>query len=304
MGCWNKTCGLSNLHIRAGEDVIVFAVVESKPGSRSRCHTNSFYDPILLPFYAKYDDYGKGENAHGIGLPLIMEGIKAILVEKEQGENEFHDIPVYKNDFDVNLFFDAAQESRLETKFGISENMKIDFTMLRADIVEEVFREYKILLYIQNSVVACGFDDIVGHVSPYLAKLKQTIKKIRFTEKQKPVDERSDEYYLTFRGFHLVDTEEKDNYVERILSNDEHRTTKKFVRLYDIVVELLLADEDQIAEQVLIEYLKAIFLDTYMNSVRKVWLPGTFEGSQSQDTSSYKILSSAMNNAILREEMD
>lgn len=60
MGSWNQTCGLSQLHIRHGQDVMVFALVKNN-GHDSLCYTTPFYSPVMLPFYAKYNDYGGSE---------------------------------------------------------------------------------------------------------------------------------------------------------------------------------------------------------------------------------------------------
>lgn len=65
MGCWNKTCGLSNLHITSGQKVTVF-LLEKNLVATDRTYTTSFYHPALTPFYSEYNDYGGGENSSGV----------------------------------------------------------------------------------------------------------------------------------------------------------------------------------------------------------------------------------------------
>ena len=47
MGCWNQTCGLSQLHIRHGQDVMVVALVKNN-GYDSLCYTTPFWAPVMV----------------------------------------------------------------------------------------------------------------------------------------------------------------------------------------------------------------------------------------------------------------
>lgn len=96
MGCWNGTCGFTNLPILDGRDIYVFPIVENH-GS-SFCYTNALYRPTAIPFRAVYNDYGGGIDSCGTGIDIIMEWIREHLVEMDVGENRFHDIEVKKKD--------------------------------------------------------------------------------------------------------------------------------------------------------------------------------------------------------------
>jgi len=71
MGCWNKTCTLSNLPILADEPVYV--VMLNPSDERSRCYTTAFYRPALLPFLSYYDDYGGGYDSKGPVFDTVLE---------------------------------------------------------------------------------------------------------------------------------------------------------------------------------------------------------------------------------------
>lgn len=88
MGCWNKTCGLSNLHIFGSDPVYVF-VLESERDD-SNCYTTSLFKPLLLPFESEYNDYGGGEDSGVPAFDLIMTSLKDQLVELEIGDNQYH----------------------------------------------------------------------------------------------------------------------------------------------------------------------------------------------------------------------
>lgn len=66
MGCWNATCGVSQLPILAGEKIRVFILEPSMHSDRSpnmTCYSTDHYTPLGIPFVAEYNDYGSVENS-------------------------------------------------------------------------------------------------------------------------------------------------------------------------------------------------------------------------------------------------
>lgn len=68
MGCWNGTCGISQLPILVGEKIRVFILKPSHgtgsfvTGPNSFVYTTDMFDALGIPFVAEYDDYGSVEN--------------------------------------------------------------------------------------------------------------------------------------------------------------------------------------------------------------------------------------------------
>lgn len=60
MGCWNGTCLISNLPIKAGEKVVAFIIEYASYDQlySGTCYPWDYARPISLPIYAEYDDYG------------------------------------------------------------------------------------------------------------------------------------------------------------------------------------------------------------------------------------------------------
>jgi hypothetical protein len=112
MGSWNGTCAVSNLHIRQGQRVAVFMLLENKE-KRTFCYGNALYDICPIPFYGKYNDYGAVEECEGFGLNLVVESIRKQLYRFGQGPNEYHDTEVTKENFNIELLFEADSEDRL-----------------------------------------------------------------------------------------------------------------------------------------------------------------------------------------------
>lgn len=121
MGCWNGTCAISNLHITAGTPVAVFMLLKVK-GENSFCYGNALYDVCPIPFYGEYNDYGGVEECHGFGLNIVVEALRKRLYKFGEGPNSVHDIEVNKDNFDVEMMFEADHEDRL----GIDEPQRWD----------------------------------------------------------------------------------------------------------------------------------------------------------------------------------
>lgn len=117
MGCWNGTCAISNLHITAGQDVMVLLLLKNDRTGDGFCYSNALYNICPVPFYGKYDDYGSAEDCEGFGLNLVLEALRQQLYEFGQGPNEYHDCEVNRKNLDIDKLFEADHEGRL----GIQE---------------------------------------------------------------------------------------------------------------------------------------------------------------------------------------
>lgn len=287
MGCWNKTCGLSNLHIIVGTPVYVFVLEDKRDDSN--CYTTSLFRPLLLPFESTYDDYGGGEHSHGLALPLIMNGIKEDLVEMEVGKNEYHDIAVKKDGFDAEKFFEACHENRLQIQGRFrAEPTNLQFTMFRKDVVDNILEQRVIEEYVGggngthgwgNNYVSYHFKDIVASVRPLLERLVEDINK-------------SDNEFIRFAIFDRMHKYRDEFKAAQWLHGDNYRYSRivdvRFIAS-DLLNDASLESLDRL-ELLLIEHLKAIFIDGFMMAARKTWIPGGHEGSQSQSGGALRLL--------------
>ena len=292
MGCWNKTCGLSNLHITAGTPVYVFVLEETRDDSN--CYTTSLFSPLLLPFESEYNDYGGGENSSGPAFDYIMACIKKQLVEMPLGENKYHDIEVTKEKFGEELFFDAVHENRLKIQGRFSaEPTKLQFTMFRKDIVDNILENRVIEQYVGdgkgtggwgNNYIYYKFKDIVADIRPLL------------DEYAKKISEAENEHV---RAYMLVDGITLDynhpNKAARWFRGDDYR----YSRIVDIrrvigkAFEIGTPEALDKLEEILTEYLKGKFIDGFMHAARKTWIPGGHEGSQSYSGGALRLLAKA-----------
>jgi hypothetical protein len=307
MGCWNKTCGLSNLHITAGTPVYVFVLERNK--DYDHCYATGLFKPLLLPFESTYDDYGSGEDSHGIALDFIIHGIKKNLVELEVGENKYHDIAVKKEGFDAAKFFEAVHENRLQIQGRFSsEPTSVYFTMFRKDVVDYILENRRIQDYVGDGKGTCGwgnnyvqykFADIVADIRPMLDEAMAKIAKAK---------EENDTLanYMLYDGFEGIFEYGHPNKVAKWLRNDSYRYSR-IVDMKTVVRKGLEVGTPEALEtlaKVLEEHLKAIFIDSFMHSARKLWVPGGHEGSQGFSGGALRLLSSATLNVLDKERAE
>lgn len=287
MGCWNKTCALSNLPIHAGERVYVFALSES-PFFKEEpaCYTDYMYSPILLPFESDYDDYGAGECSSGASLPVVLNLIAKNLIEKELGDNEFHDVEVKREGFDEGSFFNTAREGRLEvnTEYG---PLKVNFVMMKKSVVDKVLDNWQTENYLDGRVVFT-FKDVVESVDDLMKGVKKTHQMMEEDKEYAMGSILSDPLgtHMWLNGDNLTSQFLRN----RFMSFDP----KSILNPSEVFVEVFKSGDFDLAKSLLIDYIRGIFVDSFMYSVRRLWVPPCGEGSQSENYGEHRILAKAV----------
>jgi len=328
MGCWNGTCGLTNLPIIAGDKMYVFPIAENY--SDSFCYSTAFYRPSVVPFVADYNDYGAGENCTGPALDLLIEGIKGSLVEMEVGENKYHDIEIKREDFDVDKFFEACHEGRLEYLNpmrgwkGQPQTKKMYFTMIRKDVVDRLWSEWKFDMWKGSDCdyVPEGFETDQYYIKNVtyerLAELLPEYMEARYEKFQKNVKvaKETDDEQAKIAVYQLLQGYFFQSYKDR-----DHILSDKFSHIFgsgyadggfhnfipDLsteIVALYISGKKEEAIELLRQCLVGYMVNSYMEAVRKIWTPPMHQGSQSQEFSEYKLLNSIMNDIMVEKEKE
>lgn len=86
MGCWNETCGLTQMPICGGDPVRLFLIVENAHprGSRDVCisYGTELWRPFGLPLKGTYDEYGRIENIEKDCMSdFLLESLREMVVE-------------------------------------------------------------------------------------------------------------------------------------------------------------------------------------------------------------------------------
>ena len=280
MGCWNKTCGLSNLHITDGEPVYTF-VLEQNSGI-DRCYNTSFFRPVLVPFECNYNDYGGGNNAHGVILDPLMQAIK----EKCNIAND--------DEFDVDQFFDLVHDNELTYKNPYSG--LIDFVMIRKDVVDYVLDNWTREVYIAEAsgYQSYAYQDVLSEIPEFIEVLTKEISGM--------ADPDDPTHSIMFSIFKLKSSSSFSSFFEEspitnrvnlvviALMHDIHNT---LFNLNDHIIELIVKNKEEELVAFLTDYIKGTFINYLLDNTRKQWMPGCHEGSQACDHDGYRILMSA-----------
>lgn len=90
MGCWNETCLFSRLPITCGQEIacVFIAPVEAHPGT---VYPDSQFVPVSLPFYGRYDDYGRIEDFEDA--PAALKSLENTAFWKKDQDRSWERVP-------------------------------------------------------------------------------------------------------------------------------------------------------------------------------------------------------------------
>lgn len=324
MGCWNQTCGISQIHIRGGEKVMIFPVSSASYGGLH--YTTPFYTPLAVPFYGEYNDYGAAENCTGVGLQLALDTIRDKLVEVEQGTNQYHDIAVKKEGFNEELFWDAVHEERLKIGgFFEDRSHKVDVMMIKQSIFDQLAQTLEFQTY--------DYDQTAGKITYFNYKLQDVLDGVpevveaSFTPRFKVTDDVDPE--LAKQLHDIMFRMEPVNAVARNLLLDENGEKKKCADGINYAAKWLehfashLSDGFSVSQQMnawmqtlveagdreavselLTDHLKMKFVDNFLMMTRKFWSPQAGKGSQANEHEGYQALIAAMTHVLAAEKAE
>lgn len=234
---------------------------------------------------------------------IIIDGIKRDLVE-------LHDIEVTKEKFDVDLFFEAVHEERLAIKNRFSsEPTNIQFTMLRKDIVDAILDEREVEEYVgggkgtfakwgdEKNYIRYKFSDIVADIRPMISAARAKVEEAK-------------KYNEWLGRFMLIDgisaIFDHSHISARWMHYDNYRYSR-IVDMKNVFQKAFEAGTDQAMETlalVMEQHLKALFIEGFMTSARKTWIPGGHEGSQSSSGAALRMLANVTLEVLDKEKAE
>jgi hypothetical protein len=271
MGSWNKTCGVSGLPIFDGDPVLVVALEQNV--LHDRCYASAFWKPVLVPFYAEYNDYGSGEDNTGAGVDLLLNGLRSQLVEQDEGENKYHENAVYRADFELAHFYKATKQGRLKVKDFMGFEAAIDFTMIRADVADHILNNYYFETYQDKGCKKITYADCISAVGQAIEVLSSE----------------DDDALRPFRQSAILS---KCSVPLQVALNSISSTQcSGLIHALDAVRQSSTVEE---ATDIVSSWVKLSFIDSFLDSIRKHWSPQAFEGSQEGITVGYEVLTGAI----------
>ena len=301
MGCWNKTCGLTNLPIKDGDEVYVF-ILEQSPDS-NHCYSNHLYSPLIKPFLARYNDYGAGDEC--TGYEEILEIISECVVASNNPDIDSERLQYLmgritekhgSSKMTPEYFFALVHDGLLYVEEPIyKEHHKIEFVMFRKDVVDHLLVNYKFDSYVgdglgttgyHNNYIEYTFADIINDYQEWHDVIKSKL------DSSGP-----------FRSMCYMNTRHAE------LENNKFakciRYTDNFSRIFNFDSYVFnKIEEGNDIRGFMFDCMVGIFLDFYMNQIRKSWMPMCGEGSGGQNYDHYKLLIESMQLVIQNAEDD
>ena len=283
MGCWNATCGVSQLPICSGNKVKAFLLLQSRYrieilGSGTN-YPMDYFSPFFLPVTATYDDYGSVDD-------IDEDWNSKFLIETFQ---KWH-----SNNYIVNLGNDAEINDPLIDKF---EKIKDVF-----DCVER-----GALIYgIGDNKRKIGMFMVLEEV--YNALLKHYAEDFAKNEYMQEFE--NDTYEETYKWFRAMrkdrlhkptrDTDTTSDMSPKmridLIIGDCGVPSVEFDHYYDHVKNPMFGDTEEIIQR----FKDVRIFDHCMRSLRKMWIPQTGVGNQDVEFEYFLALNTAMSTYINR----
>lgn len=322
MGCWNGTCGISQIHIRAGEEVVVFPLASVPPSDL--CYTTGFWSPFVLPFYGQYDDYGNAEQTHGIGLKYLLTEIQRVLLVNGDPDEEC------QVDGGEEAFWEGTHRRTLFIAGGpYHPKAQVDKMMIKKSILDHLMDNFHMESYDWDRTTYAStyyyytFRDLVKGI-PAVADALLDIDSLHPEFNILPEAERASLKRMMMRhdflgsvcrplskGDEIKQSDPQYNRAAVWFSHQpSHLRYGGFAFNIDDVISGLVdeGDRDSLIA-VLTDYMTTLFVDQLFMSTRKLWTPQGGAGSQSDEEAGYRALAAAVTSVLddearERDEMD
>lgn len=282
MGCWNHTCAITKLPIFRGDPVVVILLVKQTEEFRiHRTHPTAYWAPIPYYFEGEYDDYGGVENCHGPLLPTIISQFKKVLFEYKLGDNPYHDIPVNREDFNVDLLFKADHENRLSVKcrFDTTNPVPVKHVVIKKSVFDYIIQNYTYSQYRRcdnekgYEYVDIGFNNIHQEGIEWFNNLKNRKDK--------------DEERLFM--YHNIDR----NFIGKVMDSCKYSTKLSYPDLF--MFDCFRNKEFELIEQIVAQLSSLYWITNFLDSIRTHWYPCIGLGSQEGEVEQYQLFAKLIN---------
>lgn len=283
MGCWNGTCGLSQLPILAGDDIWAFLIGVrwgrySDSGDQSGyCYPTDIGFPMSLPIYGKYNDYG--------GIDRIKENYNTKIIMDAYGEN-------YKN---IESFLnDCVERDKFFLFNQYIEKYGVGLFMVHAELMDDlksakVSYGKKVTVY---NTVKKDAEYFFQDAPAILEELNKTESKLRSKG--------------FFTGIETLErkcrkVEYTNWFAHRFSGMGSNCIVDSWEPYRDFIMGLLKDKKtlsDQTVKELIVDTANLEVVNSSMHSLRKGWIPQSGKGSQSEEFDFYWKLTTGMRRYI------
>lgn len=170
MGCWNETCMLSHMQIMASDNIKVIILVNNDNESNP-CYHNQNYAPLILPFDAKYDDYGGIETTDSY-IPWYSEVVLNNLefVRKDDSEYKFENTTIEEFVREIN---EGLYLKRHHCTLG-KDKLKLECVYVHSKLYNILVEDFKNRKpYNKDETIYSLFEQRYAKIKEKLCKIKE-----------------------------------------------------------------------------------------------------------------------------------
>lgn len=287
MGCWNHTCMVSQMHINYQDEVVEVWLVKQNGrkgnGEGHYVYSTDVWKPYPILLYGKYNDYGETEDyTQGPRHDLLLKMITNDIVERDIGENKYHDHEVRKEGLTFERLHTIDHGGR-----GLVKTWRGEAALKHAVVKKTMFDKILNEFYLEESDWTDrenykGYFTYKTYFKDLIENLEEGVKWVREDLKKRS------EFALMGSSLSHLYWKDKNapkfvNFMTGGGSEGAHRNVDYFGDTSKHLSNAELAAHIE-------EHLKFEWLSLYMSLARKTWAPQVGQGSQSQEYHPYELL--------------
>ena len=288
MGCWNHTCMISQMHILSDDEVVEVWLVKQNgrkgDGEGHYVYSTDVWKPYPILLYGKYNDYGETEDyTQGPRHDLLLKMITKDIVERDIGENPYHDHEVRKEGLTFERLHTIDHGGR-----GLVKTWRGEVALKHAVIKKTMFDKIINEFYLEESDWTDrknykGYFTYKTYFKDVIENLEEGVKWIRADLK---TQSRFALIGNSLTGLYW-NNDEAPKFVKFMGSGSSSEGAHCSVNYFGEEFEHLTDAELAVHIE---EHLKFEWLHLFMTLARKTWAPQVGQGSQSQEYRPYELL--------------
>lgn len=268
MGCWNQTCGVTNLPITWSDKIVLIPLIQNHViNPELTYNVNDCYEPFGLPVYGEYNDYGGIKKASTHPKNIEFYNKNDFFNSPDFYEDEESDVIFTENDLD-NFFSGYICYDGMYVKHRNSHK-RINYMMVHKELYDK-------LIYEMGLIIPYGQIKTLREL--HKEKIKRSISKI--IEYKNEIAKSEEDWYVDMC---LVDFKIKDAIEECCMID---LITPKTT--YEFIFDSLMQNMD---ESLLDELVNMLLFKRALMHLRKGYLVMSGAGSQDDDLYFHKIVS-------------
>lgn len=288
MGCWNETCGITQMPIHTGDPVVLMFLTKVDSSTENHngfCHANHVWTPKFLPVFGKYDDYGGLEDIEeNWNTQYIVEQLTSELMQVRLSTPAAHtdtdpdDLHAEHDELDLGAFtvYDVLDEIRQDRLWvpGVKGFLPVGWCMIHRWVWDHMTQ-----IMDRDWQENLTLSTVVAHGEAYY-----TAMQARGAELESEPNQSALNLLLMYGRKSLVDWQNAFAVLSENSARLDSYHTLTGIRSYDEVLWKLATAhtpvQDDHVQEVIRSLSEFLVFKNNMMVLRKFWSPQSGKGSQ------------------------